>query len=222
MKALYSIVALFLFTGIASANVTVNGQGKVTYVPDTGYITAGVSSKGKTAQEAWDKNSEAVKKLFDALYALGIDAKDLQTSNLSIQPEYSHPKDQDPVLIGYIVSYDLKITVRKLDDMGNVLDSLVKSGANRNVGIAFGLANMDKLMDEARLKAISEARHKADLYATAAGAKLGRVIDISEGQPWHPQMVRLELDNMKAAAGALHLAQGQQELSVTVTVVYGL
>jgi uncharacterized protein len=222
MKALLSSLVLLAFAGLASANVTVSGQGKVVYVPDVGYVTVSVSSKGKTAQEAWDRNNEAVKKLFDALKAHGIDPKDVQTVGLNVVPEYVRAEDRDPVLVGYVAGYDLKITVRKLDDLGAVLDDLVKNGANRHVSIAFGCADVEKLLDEARAKAIADARRKADLYATGAGAKLGRVIDISEVQMYHPQAVRFELDNAKAAAEGLRIAQGQQELSVNITVVYAL
>jgi uncharacterized protein YggE len=222
MKALLSSLALLTCVGFASANVTVNGQGKVTYVPDMGYVTVGVSSKGKTAQEAWEKNNEAVKKLFDALKARGIDPKDIQTANVSVNPEYIHPKDQEPVLVGYVVSYDLKVTVRKLSDLGPVLDDLVKNGANRNVSISFGCSDIEKLLDEARIKAIADARHKADLYAGAAGTKTGRVLEISEVSVGQPRVYQLELRDAKDAMPGLEIAAGQQELSVSVTVVYGL
>src|SRR5579884_3526909 len=183
MKAFLSSLALLVCGGLASANVTVSGQGKGVYVPDIGYVTVGVSSKGKTAQEAWEKNNAAVKKLFDALQAHGIDPKDIQTVGLNVSPEYAHPKDQEPVLVGYVVGYDLRVTVRRLDDMGTVLDDLVKNGANRNVGIAFGLANTEALMDEARLKAVQDARHKAELYATGAGANISEIGDAHDSPP---------------------------------------
>jgi uncharacterized protein YggE len=222
MKALLSSLALLVCVGFASANVTVNGQGKVTYVPDMGYVTVGVSSKGKTAQEAWEKNNEAVKKLFDALKARGIDPKDMQTANVSVSPEYIHPKDREPVLVGYVVSYDLKVTVRKLSELGPVLDDLVKNGANRNVSISFGCSDLEKVLDEARIKAIADARHKADLYTSAAGTKTGRVIEISEISVGQPRVYRLEMQDAKSAMPGLEIAAGQQELSVSVTVVYGL
>jgi uncharacterized protein YggE len=222
MKALLSTLVLLAFTSLASANVTVQGQGKVIYVPDVGYLSVGVSSKGTTSQEAWDKNNAVVKKLFDALKAHGIDPKDLQTSGLSIRPEYIHRKDQEPLLVGYVAGYDLKITVRKLAELGTVLDDLVKNGANRNVNIAFGCANVDNLMDEARTRAIADARKKANLYATGAGAKLGRVLEISEVEAWEPTRHQLQLEDAKAIPAALQIAQGQQELSVRIRVVYGL
>jgi uncharacterized protein YggE len=222
MKALLSTLMLLTCTSLASANVTVSGQGKVTYVPDIGYVTVGVSSKGKTAQEAWDLNNAVVKKLFDALKAHGIDPKDLQTSGLDIRPEYVHRKDQEPLLVGYSAGYDLKITVRKLGELGMVLDDLVKNGANRNVSIAFGCSNLEGLMDEARVKAIADAKKKAELYATGAGGKLGRVLDINETGTWRPEPYRLHLPEAKAVADTLQIAQGQQELKVSVQVVYGL
>jgi len=221
MRAFLAVCALLVGTSVASANVTVNGQGKVTYVPDVGYVTVGVSSKGKTAQEAWEKNKALVERLFDVLKAHGVDPKDMQTVNLTIRPEYTRPKDQEPVLVGYVVGYDLKVTVRKLADLGPVLDDLVAAGANQSVSIAFGLADAEKLMDEARVKAVADARRKADLYTTAAGTKLGRVVAISEVQVYHPVEQRFELA-MPGAKDSLRIAQGQQELSVGITVVYGL
>jgi uncharacterized protein YggE len=222
MKTLLSSLVLLTSVGFASASVTVNGQGKVTYVPDVGYITVGVSSKGKTAEEAWAKNNEAVKKLFDALKARGIDPKDMQTANLSVSPEYIHPKDREPVLVGYVVSYDLKVTVRKLNELGPVLDDMVKNGANRNVSISFGCSDLDKLLDEARVKAIANAKHKADLYTNAAGAKTGRVMEISETEVGRPRVYHLEARDVQSAMPGLEIAAGQQELSVSVTVIYAL
>lgn len=225
MKALYSVVAFVLCTGIASANVTVNGQGKVSYVPDLGTITVGVSSKGATALEAWNKNNVLIEQLFLALKEHGIDPKDIQTTNLAVTPQYLHPKDKEPVLVGYVASYDLRITVRKLDALAGVLDDLVKAGVNRNVTLAFGCADLEKLTDEARVKAATDARRKAGMYVAAAGGKLGRVLSISEDQLHYPQAPQYRLamlESSKDAAPALQLAQGKQEVSVTVAVVFAL
>src|SRR5690242_7172057 len=101
MKALIATAVALLFAGLASANVTVTGSGKVTYTPDLLHLVAGVASDGKTATEAWQKNEEAVKKMFDALKAFGIDPKDMKTSGLSLAPRYVHHTNQEPELVGY-------------------------------------------------------------------------------------------------------------------------
>jgi uncharacterized protein YggE len=218
MKALLAPLVALVFAGLASANVSVGGTGKVTYVPDLLYVSVGVSNDGKTANEAWQKNAEAVKKLFEVLKSFGIDPKDMKTTGLNITPRYVHHKDQEPELVGYTATYDLSVTVRKFNEAGRVLDALVENGANRHMNIAFGHSDIEKLMDEARTKAAADARKKADLYVTASGASLGQVLSISEGQAYAPQFFAYE----RVAKAGLDIAAGTQDLSVNITVVYAI
>jgi uncharacterized protein YggE len=211
---------MLVAAGIASANVSVNGTGKVTYVPDLVYVSVGVSSDGKTADEAWRKNEEVVKKLFAALQTFGIDPKDMKTTGLSINPRYVSHKDQEPELVGYTAGYDLSVTVRQLADAGRVLDALVQNGASRRMSLGFGASNVDQLMDQARINAALDARKKAEQYVTASGASLGQVLSITEGQGPMPQYFTFERA-AKADAG-LPIAPGAQELSVNIAVVYGI
>jgi uncharacterized protein YggE len=223
MKAFLSTLALLAVAGLASANISVNGTGKVTYVPDIGYIHVGVEGEGKTAPEAWQKNREAMLKIFEALKKLGIAEKDLKTTNVSVTPQYIHPKEKAPILIGYKVHSDLTVTVRKLDDMGKVLDEAVASGANRNVGVSFGCSKLEQLMDEARVKAVKDARKKANLYATGAGAQLGQVVAISDGQDYYrPTRLDFQYAKESGSAPSLPVASGTQDLSVQVSVTYTL
>jgi uncharacterized protein YggE len=220
MKALLASLVALLFAGFASANVSVNGTGKVTYVPNLVYISVGVASDGKTANEAWQKNEEVVKKLFEVLKTYGIDPKDLKTTGLNISPRYVQHKDQEPELVGYTASYDLNVTVRKFDEAGRVMDALVDGGANRHMNLAFGHSDIEKMMDEARVKAAADARKRAELYVTASGASLGQVVSISEGQAFTPQYFGYER-LVKSDAG-LPIAAGTQDLSVTIGVVYAI
>jgi uncharacterized protein YggE len=221
MKAFLATLCTLLLTGIASADVNVSGEGKVTYVPDLAHVTVGVSADGKTAQEAWRNNSAIVQKLFEVLKANGIDARDMQTSGLNVSPRYTHPKDQEPVLIGYTVTYDLHVTVRKLNELGKVLDGLVENGANRQTSISFGCADPEKLLNEARLKAVADARKKAELYVTAAGASLGPVLSISDSQAIPVRTLQYE-HLAKAADAPMPIVTGEQEMTVTVTLVYAI
>jgi uncharacterized protein YggE len=224
MKAFLSTLCALVCTGIASANVTVSGTGKVTYVPNVGYVSAGVSTEAKTAAEAWEKNRLAVNKMFEALKQLGIDEKDLKTAGLNLSPKYVRKQYEEPVLVGYVATYDLSVTVRKLNDIGKVLDGLVQSGANRRMGIRFGHTDLDKLLDEARAKAAAEARKKADIYVTAAGAKLGRVLNIADTQPWQPRTYHLDMAPamMQKELESLKIAAGEQEMNVNVTVTFAI
>jgi len=231
MRKLLTVVVLLATAGFATAasptqtppSITVSGNGKVVYVPDVGYVHVGVSSNGWTAAEAWKKNAEIVKKIFAELKKQGIDEKDLKTSNISVQPRYEYKKDEQPKFLGYTVSYDLSVTVRKLDQMGELLDTAVEAGANTNVSISFGCSKIDELVDEARAKAVAEARKKANLYVTGAGARLGDVLGISD-TPYAPQYQRYNIEPMmvKEAKDNLPVMAGQQELTITLTVTWAI
>ena len=220
MKAALTTLCALMCIGTASANITVTGTGKVVYVPDMGTLVVGVSSEGKTAAEAWNKNREAVAKLFEVLKKHGVLPKDMKTSNLAVTPHYVE-KDKKQILVGYVASYDLTVVVRKLDDLGTILDGMVENGANRNVSLTFGCSDVDKLMDQARARAVAEARKKAETFVTGAGARLGLVTSITDGsvpQMYYPQM-RFSYE-AKADTAGLIIAAGEQELSVNVTVTY--
>ncbi|HYT89447.1 MAG TPA: SIMPL domain-containing protein [Gemmataceae bacterium] len=221
MKHTLATLVAFAFAGTASAQITVTGTGKVTYVPNMAHVNVSVSSDAKTAAEAWQKNAEIVRKLFSVLKDFHVDEKDFKTTGLHVNPRYVHRKDQEPQLVGYTVAYDLTVTVRQLDRLGALLDQLVANGANRGMGIGFSIANPEELLEQARLRAVADARKRAELYAKGAGTKVGHVLRIDEGQAPMPRFVRLEAAT-PGAADALMLAAGQQELTASVTVSYAV
>jgi uncharacterized protein YggE len=232
MKKLVATLVLLVGSGVAAASdaeprpsINITGHGKVHYVPDMGYIHVGVASDGATAAEAWKKNEAIVRRIFDALKDLGLAEKDFKTANLNIQPRYLHKKDEAPKLLGYTVSYDLVVTVRKLDQMGTLLDRMVSAGANRNMNVSFGCSNLEALLDQARASAVADARKRAALYVTGASssARLGNVLAISD-TPNVPQGRMLPVDALavRESGASLPIAAGEQELSVAVTVRWAI
>jgi uncharacterized protein YggE len=227
MKPFFATLCCLAFTGLASANITIQGTGKVVYVPDVGYVHVVVYTERKTAQEAWELNGEKVRKIFAALQKLGLDARDLKTVCMDVSPKYYTPHDasgkpMEPVLIGYASSYKLAVTVRKLDSMGKTADVLVENGANRDMSISFGCSDQEKLLDQARAKAIADARKRADLYVQGAGACLGLVQSISEG--YNAPMPGYRYEHLMKAGDSqpLPIAAGEQELTVNVTVTWSI
>jgi uncharacterized protein YggE len=218
MKTKLATLALFLFTGVASANITVTGTGKIVYVPNFAQVSVGVSSDGRTAADAWQANADVVKKLFKVLKDQGIDEKDIKTTGLNVSPKYIYPKDKKPQLVGYTVTYNLDVSVRKLDHLGETLDALVANGANRGMNLTFTYVNLDELIDQARVKAITDARHKAEVFVKGAGAQLGAVLAISDNQPMLYRSFYHE--HVPAKGASLPIAAGQQEFTVNVTVTY--
>jgi uncharacterized protein YggE len=156
---------------------------------------------------------------------LGIEDKDLKTTNLSVTPRYqpaAKPNEQ-PNFLGYTVSYNLNVTVRKLDQMGAVLDNMMEAGANRNMTISFGCSKLDELIKEARVKALAEAREKANLYVTGAGARLGDVLGITD-QPYSYPMPAYPVNarELMDAKVNIPVMVGEQELWVTITITWGI
>lgn len=200
--------------------VSVSATGSVVAVPDTAYITAGVLTEGDTARDGLTRNNVATARLIDGLKAAGISPKDIQTSQLNVSPRYTQPKDGRPATVnGYSVSNQVRITVRDVKRLGEVLDQAITLGANQMHGIAFEVSTAESLKDDARKAAMQNARRRAELYATAAGAQLGQVLRISEdvrdvGAPM--------LQKGRVALGAVPVEAGTQTLEVEVHVTYAL
>ena len=148
--------------------------------PDQAQIDGGVTSDAKTAREASDANNAAMGKVLLALKGAGIDEKDYQTSRLSLQPQYAPNRSGPSPVVGYRASNRVTVRLRDVTKVASVIDMLVGAGANDIGGINFMVSQASKLLDEAREKAIADARRKAEIYAKAAGVTLGEPLSISE------------------------------------------
>lgn len=197
--------------------VTVSGEATVAVPPDTAVIRIGVSSLEKTAREAGETNAKQMTAALAAVKASGIAERDIQTSRVSLQPQYDPNKAGTARLTGFQANNQVTIRIRDIDNLPAVLDRAIAAGANEMSGIEFVVSEQSKLLDQARAEAIADARRKAELYARAAGAKLGQVVSISEEgtapQPRPMQAMR---------AGAVPIAPGEQTLRVIVSVSYEL
>jgi uncharacterized protein YggE len=168
------------FAEDAVRSISVTGTGTIEAAPDMATLMIGVTTQGKTAAEALAENSKATDAVIARLTASGIAARDMQTSNLSINPNWTGYDSSTPTISGYVASNMLTVRVRALDTTGAVLDAAVADGANTLNGMTFGLADPEPAYKEARKEAVTDARAKAELLATAAGVKLGQVLSISD------------------------------------------
>lgn len=201
--------------------ISLSGHGEVKSVPDLAFVTAGVVSQGATAAEALAANTQAMNALFAALKDAGIAERDVQTSNFSVQPRYDYSNNQAPKLVGYDVSNNVTVTLRKIADLGPLLDRLVQSGSNQINGVTFQVSEPDQAMDEARKLAAADAARKAKVYAQAMGVELGPVMQVSEGATSQPQVPMVRGMVMKAdAAAPVPVAAGEQTLAVDVNVTW--
>lgn len=210
--------------------LTVNAEGRSERAPDLALFNAGVTTQGKTAAAALAANSAAMTRVIAELKRAGIADRDVQTSNLNINPVYSEPRrlpdgtmeQKAPEIVGYQVSNNVSVRQRKLEDYGKIIDTLVTAGANQVNGPSFMLDKPDGALDAARAEAVKKARARADLYAGAAGLRVVRIVSISEsGGYTPPRPVMYRMDSAEAAA-APPVAAGEVAMNVSVTVQFEL
>jgi uncharacterized protein YggE len=179
--------------------LSLTGSGAVKTTPDKVDISTGVTSEAKTAGEALDQNTEAMAKVVQALKEDGIEPKDIQTTNFSVNPVYEQKAEgRPPVVIGYRVTNQVRISLHDIKKLGAILDKVVSLGANQIDSIEFGVEEPEALKDEARKLAIKNVSENAKLYADAAGVGLGPILAISEEdssyQPrYAPAATRMEM-----------------------------
>lgn len=201
--------------------ITVSGEASMTAPPDLAQIDAGVASDAKTAREAAEANNAAMAKVLQALKGAGIADKDYQTSRLSIQPQYAQNRPGQPTVTGYRASNRVTIKVHDVSKVASVIDTLVGAGANDVGNIYFSVAEPSKLLDQAREKAVADARRKAEIYAKAAGVTLGQPLNIAEDGAPAP-VFRAKTFAAPMAATPTPVAQGEETLSITVNVTWAI
>ncbi|HEY8276970.1 MAG TPA: SIMPL domain-containing protein [Methyloceanibacter sp.] len=227
--ALYLIASLAAFTPALASDdepqkrtVSVTGTGTIKLAPDIVSISTGVESDAPAAKDALAKNVAAMTKVIEELKLSGIEAKDIQTTNFSVELRYENRDDGRPAkLTGYRVTNSVYITVRDIGKLGEVLDKVVSLGANSIGGISFGVANREAVENEARKLAMADAIAKAKLYAEAGGAELGEVMTINEQggfQPYYEKRAAAPI----AAQAPVPIEAGTESVSMQVSVTWEL
>jgi uncharacterized protein YggE len=200
--------------------ISVTGEATIAVPPDLAVIDGGVTSEAKTAREASEANNTAMGKVLLALKSAGIDEKDVQTSRLSLQPQYAPQTRPGPnVISSYRASNRVTIRLRDVTKVAGTIDTLVSAGANEIGGINFTVEKASKLLDDARAQAVADARRKAEIYAAAAGVTLGAPLGISEQGSASPPVV---FGKMRAAMAPAPVAQGEETLQVSVSVSWAI
>jgi len=212
--------------------VSVSGEGEVLYIPDIASFSFAVSIDAKTVGEAQSQVTEKIDSILASLKDLGVEERDLKTSNYSISPKYTYapsvcsqtycPPGRQ-VLDGYTASHDISIKVRKADEVGKALAVIADSGATNISGVSFVVDDEDLLMEEARARAIADAKSKAKMLANELDVRLVRVISFNEYTNDRPQPYfdTYAMGNeMMKASSAPTLPAGENKAVVNVTVTY--
>jgi uncharacterized protein len=223
MRASLTLIALLAaplpaFAQAGPPTVTVSGEAEVSVAPDVAQIDGGVTTEAKTAREASEANNKAMAAILPALKAAGIAENDIRTSRLSLFPQSAPTKVNGPQQItGYRASNRVTVRIRDMTKVAATIDALVGAGANDIGGVNFMVSQESKLLDDARVKAVEDAKRKADIYAKAANIRLGAPVRISEeGGGDGPRPMRAQFK----AGAATPIAPGEETLRVSVSVSY--
>ena len=209
-----------------STLVTVSAQAEARQAPDMAMLSTGVVSLAPDANSAIRRNAEQMARVVASIQAAGIAAKDVQTSGVSLNPDYAYAANRPPRIKGYYASNTVNVTVRDIGRLGQILDALVATGANQINGPMFDIEDKDAVLDKAREKALAKARARADAYARRLGLRVTRIVSIDETggrgapQPMHGRGAMVE--QAVAADASAPIAPGENVLSVTLDVVYEL
>lgn len=209
---------------IAGTRLDVVATGEVARVPDIARISAGVVTLAPTATAAIEQNAGRMASVRAALRRAGIADRDIQTSSISLNPEYRYVENQTPVLTGYRAGNEVSVRFRDIKNTGRILDALVAQGANQINGPMLGLDKPEAALDEARLAALQTARSRAEVYAKAMGKRVRRVLSVSEaGANYTPVPRPMMREAIQVtASSASDISPGEQTVSISLTVSFEL
>ncbi len=209
---------------LPSPNLHLSAYGEVKAAPDRAAISVGVQTLAPTAAQAMAQNRERMAKVMAMLMKQGLAARDIQTSSIDLNAQYSYVQNEPPKLTGYQASNAVTIMVNDLPRLGPVLDAVVEAGVNQVNGISFGFKNAQGLEDAARLAAVKALKAKADLYAGATGNRSVRLVSLSEGggSPEPRPIALMAMAKMGADGGSTPVSGGELTVRIDVTGDYAL
>ncbi len=206
-----------------ATTLSLSVEGESTATPDMATVSFGVQIQGKTAADALQANNARMTAVMAALKNAGIATRDIQTSSLNLNPQYTYGNNVPPTLNGYQASDQITVRVEDLSRTGPVIDQVVKAGINQIDSVTFGLKDNNAALDQARQSAVATLAQRANLYATATGLHVSRLVSIEEGEhqsvvPPRPMFAMAKM----AAPAATPISEGELHLSVTVSATYEL
>ena len=207
---------------IAGTRLDINATGEAMRVPDIAIITAGVMTRASTATAALEQNAAQMNRMRAALKRAGIDDRDVQTSNISLNPEYRYQDNQAPQLTGYTASNQVNVRFRDIRNTGKILDALVVEGANQISGPNLTIDQPDAALDEARAKALAIGRARAELYARSLGMRVVRLVAVNESGGGYAPPPPMPMMMARGQRDSTRIDPGEQKLTVSLGMTFEL
>lgn len=203
--------------------LTVTGEGVASAQPDMAVVSVGVVTQATRAHDAMAQNSKSMGEVIAAVKEARIEARDIETSQISLRPQYSYPGQgsrEAPRLVGYEATNNISVRVRDLAKLGSVLDRLVTVGANQIRSVELTVSEPGPLRDTARTAATKDAMRKANLLAEAAGVRIVRLFSLVEDVQEGPRPLAMRMQAEAAVARPVPIEAGEQEIRTRVTAVF--
>lgn len=199
----------------------VQGSGEATEVPNTATVSFGITEQAQSVTSAQEKVNQTAKKLVDALKEIGVEEKNIKTTNYSAYPNQDFQEGNR--ITGYTVSQNFEVKVKPIDKLNQTIDAATQSGANMVGGISLELdeQTQKRVEEKARREAVKNAKEKAENLARIAGLRLGRIIDVQENFGESPIVLRGQaLEKAMGGEGETSITPGQNTIRVTITLSY--
>lgn len=216
--------------GDRRGTISVQGEATISLLPDLALLTAGFEARGETAREALDASKAAMASLMDALKRKGIDVRDVQTHELKLTPVRDQPSNEigrsapPAKVIGYQVGNEVVVTIRDVAKVGELIDAVVRAGANRIEDLSFAIKDRRTYLRDLRRRALADAREKAEEVAREAGMRLGppTSIDVDDMPSQAYSFASRSINAPSESPEAVPIAAGEEELGVRVQACYEL
>lgn len=204
--------------------ITVSGEGKIYAKPDVAFLNLGVKTTATTVAVVTKSNTDQMNAIIEAIKALKIDEKDIQTISYNLSLNYNYTQNAGRIFEGYILSQEVQVKIRDFTKIGDVLSQATAKGANLAGDLQFTIDNPEQFRQQARAKAIAQAKANAQNLAKTAGIGLGKLINVYEGYSPSPVMynsnAKLGMGGAAMDSAAPTIQPGQQEINVTINLTY--
>jgi len=203
--------------------ISVSGQGKIYAKPDVAVLVLGVESKGAKISDIVKDNTAKMNKIINDVKNLGVEEKDIQTTQYSITPEYNWTERAGRIFIGYVLNQQITLKIRDFEKIGSILDKATADGANTIGDLQFTIDDPEQVRAQARAKAIEQAKEKAKTLASQSGLRIVKLLNVSEGyvstpQPMYEKAMGAGVVSLPSAVPEIQ--PGQMEIDSTVTLTY--
>lgn len=221
-----SSLALAVPSGLAAipaaaprpATIQVTGEAKVSQTPDRAYIEIGVTTQARDSEAAASQNASRLTAVVAGVKRAAGPGAQLTTSQYSINPNYSYPRDGAPTIMGYTAMNVISVRLDDLRSVSRVIDAATRSGSNTVQDIRFALRDEQAPRSQALREAATNARRDAEALADALGLRVVRVVAVSEQSPEARPMPIYAQAGMAARAVATPIEAGTIDVNAAVTL----